>query len=78
MHKHTYCQDCIQTHMIKTACKHKQKKRCGTKGCGLCSPNRAPTAKLAFSSSSWFTAAKALKISGAPFPRASNVTPATF
>ena len=42
------------------------------------SPKRAPIAKLAFSSSSWFTAAKALKMSGAPLPRASSVTPATF
>ena len=44
----------------------------------LNSPNNAPTARLAFSGSSWLTAAKALKISGAPLPSANSVTPATF
>lgn len=41
-------------------------------------PNRAPTARLALLSSSWLMAAKELKMSGAPLPRARRVTPATF
>ena len=40
-------------------------------------PNSAPTARLAFLSSSWLIAAKALKMSGAPLPRARRVTPYT-
>ena len=44
----------------------------------ILSPNRAPTARLALLSSSWLTAAKALKMSGAPLPSARRVTPATF
>ena len=41
------------------------------------SPNSAPTARLAFLSSCWLIAAKALKMSGAPLPRARRVTPYT-